>query len=574
MAQTLVAHEQPIQKIFSDDYVFHIPDYQRPYAWTPEQARELIDDLLGFIEVNPGSVADMPSYFLGSIVLIKGDSPPADVVDGQQRLTTLTLLLAAIRANIDVSLRGNITKRLYEEGDPLTGTADRFRLTLRERDSEFFQRYVQKENGFADLLKLETALTDSRVNLRDNARFFQQRLVGLSETQRIQLASFILQRCYIVVVASSDETSAFRIFAVLNSRGLDLTATDILKAKLIGAIPEQQRENYTTKWEVSEEELGRDNFNSLFGHIRTVYSKAKAKEFLLKEFEQYVTDVKVPTRFIDSVLLPMAQAYLELTNSSYAATAHAESVNQHLKWLNRLEFTDWLPPALAFTVRHRENPEAMKGFVRDLERLSYCMLAIRSGINDRIERFAKVTRDVETGVDLSSEKSNLQISPEEQHRFYTVLDGPIYEVLSAKARMPILLRLDSLLSDGGAEYQYPIISVEHVLPQHPPAGSEWLEWFSSPELRVQWVNRLGNLVLLSRRKNSAASNFSFDVKKNTYFKRDGVSAFPLTTQVINEAVWDVAVVKKRQTLLMSRFEAHWKLQNRKSALNELMEDLK
>src|SRR3984957_4499784 len=249
MAQTLVAHEQPIQKIFGDDYVFSIPDYQRPYAWTPEQARELIDDLLGFIEVNPGPVAEMPSYFLGSIVLIKGDSPEADVVDGQQRLTTLTLLLAAIRANIEVKLRGNITKRLYEEGDPLTGTTDRFRLTLRERDSEFFQQYVQKESGFGDLLKLETALTDSRVNLRDNARLFQHRIATLSENQRIELASFILQRCYIVVVASSDETSAFRIFAVLNSRGLDLTATDILKAKLIGAIPEPLRDTYTAKWE-------------------------------------------------------------------------------------------------------------------------------------------------------------------------------------------------------------------------------------------------------------------------------------------------------------------------------------
>jgi uncharacterized protein with ParB-like and HNH nuclease domain len=229
MAATLVAQEQPIQKLFSDDYVFRIPDYQRPYAWTPEQARELIDDLLGFIEVNPGPVSGMPTYFLGSIVLIKADLPSADVVDGQQRLTTLTLLLAAIRANVETKLRGNITRRLYEEGDELTGTADRFRLTLRERDSEFFQRYVQRDNGFGDLLKLETALSDSQKNLRDNARLFQTRLAVLTDSRRIELASFILQRCYIVVVASSDETSAFRIFAVLNSRGLDLTATDILK---------------------------------------------------------------------------------------------------------------------------------------------------------------------------------------------------------------------------------------------------------------------------------------------------------------------------------------------------------
>ncbi len=99
MSKTLTAQEQSLAKIFSDDYVFHIPGYQRPYAWTTEQAGELIDDLLSFMQVSGGQIEDMPPYFLGSVVLIKNDvSPRADVVDGQQRLTTLTILLASIRA--------------------------------------------------------------------------------------------------------------------------------------------------------------------------------------------------------------------------------------------------------------------------------------------------------------------------------------------------------------------------------------------------------------------------------------------------------------------------------------------
>lgn len=69
---------------------------------------------------------------------------------------------------------------------------------------------------------------------------------------------------------------------MLNSRGLDLSATDILKAKIIGAIAEAKRDGYTKKWEDTEEELGRDDFNTLFGHIRTIYRKAKAKETLLR----------------------------------------------------------------------------------------------------------------------------------------------------------------------------------------------------------------------------------------------------------------------------------------------------
>ena len=574
MAKTLVAHEQAIQKVFSDDYVFRIPDYQRPYSWTTEQARELLEDLLGSVEANPGAVADMPTYFLGSIVLIKAESPAADIVDGQQRLTTLTLLLAAIRANIsNEKQRSQITKRLYEEGDTFAGTEDRFRLTLRERDAEFFQKYVQRDGGFGDLLKLEAGLVDSRKNLRDNARLFQTKLEAMAESMRVELAQFILQRCYLVIVSTADEDSAYRIFSVLNSRGLDLSATDILKAKIIGGIPDKQRDGFTKKWEDAEEELGRDDFNMLFAHIRTVYRKAKAKETLLKEFEEYVPEVKSPIKFIDGVLLPMVQAFAELSASAYSAPSHADKVNEHLRWLNRLEFNDWVPPALAFFVRNRENPGAMKTFVRDLERIAYYMLVTGKGVNDRIERFAKITAAVEAGNDLTENASSLQLQPPEQLAFYDKLNGPIYEALSAKARTPVLLRLDSLLSGGGATYDYSVITVEHVLPQTPKAGSNWLEWFPDQTARIGAVHRLGNLALLTRRKNSQASNWDFDRKKDSYFRRDGVSPFVLTTQVIDETQWVPSVVAARQTKLMAIFEKHWRLSNRMSASEWLLQSL-
>ena len=149
MPTALVAHEQPISRIFSSDYVFNIPSYQRPYAWTTDQARDLIDDLVAFMQASGGKIEDMPPYFLGSIVLIKSETlPNADVVDGQQRLTTLTLLLSAIRAHAPQKEAGDITQLIYEKGSQILGTQDRFRLSLRPRDREFFQRYVQREDGF------------------------------------------------------------------------------------------------------------------------------------------------------------------------------------------------------------------------------------------------------------------------------------------------------------------------------------------------------------------------------------------------------------------------------------------
>ncbi len=566
MTKALEAKEQPVAKIFSDDYVFSIPDYQRPYSWTTEQAQDLLEDLRGYIKANPGEVSDKPSYFLGSIVLIKSTSPEADVVDGQQRLTTLTLLLAAIRANVDAGLRGEITKYLYEKGNTFTGTKDRFRLTLRKRDAEFFQRYVQREAGFEQLLLLAAIESDSQKNLRDNAAYFQKELQKISESARIELGQFILQRCYLVTVSTPDQASAYRIFSVLNSRGLDLAATDILKAKIIGGIPEQQRVAYTEKWENAEEDLGREDFNALFGHVRTVYSKTKAKESLLKEFDQYVPKHNEPVQFIDDVLLPMANAFADISASSYAAPTHADQVNEHLRWLNRLEFNDWVPPTLVFFANHRHDASKLTSFLSDLERLAYFMLVTSASVYERIDRFAKVTREIESASDLHVEASALQLSPIEQFEFYSMLDGPLYDALSTKARTPVVLRLDSIVSDGTASYQHDVVTIEHVLPQNPKTGSDWERWFPDPTTRTSWVHRVGNLALLSRKKNSQALNWDFDRKKSSYFRRSNVTPFALTTQVIDHDEWTIEIVEARQRDLMSRFEAHWRLGNRASVL--------
>lgn len=566
MTHTLTAKEQSLAKIFSDDYVFTIPGYQRPYAWGRDQAQELLDDLLGALASAPAQLSEAAPYFLGSIVLIKAEAmPEATVVDGQQRLTTLTLLLSAIRATVgDDELQKDITGCIYEKGSLVKGTQARYRLLLRERDRDFFRQYVQHENGLHALAQLHTLLPDAQARLRANAQVFMDGLAKLEQAEIVRLVQFVITRCYLVTVATPDLDSAYRIFGVLNSRGLDLSATDILKAEIIGGIEPALRDAYTKKWEDEEEDLGRDEFGDLFSHIRMVYRKAKPQGTLLKEFKEHVVPAGQPRSFVDEVLLPMAQAFCELRDADYASTHHAEQVNEHLRWLNRLEFKDWVPPALTFFVRHRQQPDAVLSFFRDLERLGYSMLARKTGVNDRIERFSALTNAVEAGADLSASTSALQLSPEEQHQTYRALNGPLYETHSPRALALLLLRLDHLLSDGSASYQHEVVSVEHVMPQQPAPNSQWSVWVPDKALHQLWVHRLGNLALLSRKKNSSASNRDFAWKKSAYFTKGGTSAFVLTTQVLQHADWTMEVMQQRQDAMLGRLEAHWRLQDRKS----------
>jgi hypothetical protein len=120
--------------------------------------------------------------------------------------------------------------------------------------------------------------------------------------------------------------------------------------------------------------------------------------------------------------------------------------------------------------------------------------------------------------------------------------------------------LDELLSGGSAVYSHPIVSVEHVLPQNPGPGSQWLLDFPNEADRALWVNKLANLVLLTRRKNSQAGNLDFKDKKAKYFStKAGVANFALTSMVLAEHAWTLDSLKQRQVDLMSAIEKLWRL---------------
>ena len=136
------------------------------------------------------------------------------------------------------------------------------------------------------------------------------------------------------------------------------------------------------------------------------------------------------------------------------------------------------------------------------------------------------------------------------------LDGDIYNQYYNLATL--VLRLDSVVAEEGAIYQHSIVSIEHVLPQSPPDCSQWMCWFPDEEERKQWTHRLANLVLLSRRKNSRASNFEFERKKNEYFQ-NGTTTFALTTQVVGQSKWTPKILECRQQELIGALKKEWRL---------------
>ena len=367
-------------------------------------------------------------------------------------------------------------------------------------------------------------------------------------------------RTFLVVVSTPDLESAHRIFSVMNLRGLDLSHADIFKSMIIGAMPDAISDDYAEKWEDSEQALGRDASSDLFLHIRMIFAKERAKRELLKEFPAQVLHPHYlpgsAKEFVDDVVVPYAQAYENIENQDYKASAGADDVNQWLRRLVQLDNNDWRPPALWGLTQHRADPTWLDEFFRRLERLAASMFIRRVYATPRSNRYAELLKQLEANE--GAVAAALDLTEAERADTARMLAGDVY--LNAKTRKFVLLRLDETLSKSpGATYDHKIITVEHVLPRHPQAGGNWVDWFTENE-REMWTHKLANLVLLNRVKNSEAQNYEFDRKKQKHFSsKNGVTTFALTSQVLAANDWKPELLVSRQKMLLDLLATTWDL---------------
>lgn len=570
MSNKITGKEYPLSKIFSADFEYHIPGYQRPYAWTEEETGILFDDLYEFFQTEA-----VDNYFLGSIVLIKDENKPyADVIDGQQRLTTLSILFSVMANSFHTeAYRNNCKKYLQEEGNILEGIAAQPRIFLRDWDQDFFSKYIQDIQLDA-LVQIDpvTLDTEAKRHIQKNCTVLREKFseVFNDENDLLKFTQFILTRCFLVVVSTPNQESAFRVFSVMNSRGLDLLPTDIIKFMTIGKLPKDEEQKYTEKWEELENLTGRDGFNEVFTHTRTIFAKERPKKNLLDEFKEYVIKQTSPKSLVDEYLIPYTEAYVCLKNCDFSSTQNAEEINELLLWLNKTNNHDWMPPAIKFLTDHKNDSVYILWFIRKLERLASYLLVTAKDVNQRMERYKWILVEMESRPDnnLTEPLENIELTDWEKQQFIDALNGEIYS-MTAKRRNYIIQRLDSFLSDGGATYNTKLFTIEHVLPQHPSADSEWMKLWPDTQTQRFWLNKIANLVPLTRQRNSAAQNYDFNTKKIKYFQsKNGTSSYTLTTQVINIAAWTPEVVEARQKDLEEIFISKWDLKISKENSSE------
>ena len=256
--------QKTIMLLFSDKKSdFLIPDYQRPYAWEEMQCQTLWDDIFSFAfpDNNCDKFDSNEEYFLGSIVTFENERNKKEVIDGQQRLTTLMLLLRAFYAKFNnmqdensKSTRERIAQCLWKTNE--FGQAN---LNVLKIDSEVATDNDKDE--FLEILKTGVVQKDQKSNYAKNYRFFQEKIDNfLSEypSYFAYLPARILGNCILLPVEAESQDTALRIFSTLNDRGLPLSDADIFKAqfyKHYGA--KNQKESFIEQWKELEELCGK-----------------------------------------------------------------------------------------------------------------------------------------------------------------------------------------------------------------------------------------------------------------------------------------------------------------------------
>jgi hypothetical protein len=560
MSSQFAARSLRLDQLFSDPVLIEAAPYQRSYAWTAEEAGRLLEDIVSALDAEGDEAAD---YFLGTLLFIDPDrralngegwplTGPArtfEVVDGLQRLTTLTILYCALR-DLDEDEGVAAHAGLLRAIQAGSGAKVRNRLALRGRDEDFFQRHVRSPGGSRIMPDGELSPAETRIlAVREH---FLTALFDFNAAQRRRLADFLLERCSVVLAATVGIDRAHRMFTVLNDTGKPLARNDILKAELLGNVSAQSQTAACATWDELDSRFGSD-FESLFSHVRAMYGRPGSH--IIAGIRTVAAETGGAEKFIAQVLQPAAGVFDDLRHARHSGATESASIVRMLTYLQWLSSSDWVPPAMLWRLGKGKDPAQLAWFLQALDRLTFGLRILGLGGSRRMQRFGAVVNAIRNGADLKAAGGPLDLSRDELRS----IDHNLRDLhaRSAPVSKLVLMRLNDEISGGPQNLTLDEFTVEHVLPRKHGAGSRWRVAFPDPQAREHYTEALGNLVLITKAQNDKAGNLEFTRKYPIYFPA-GASRVP----GINEAVrrqkdWTPREVLERDTDLMRRLQMLW-----------------
>lgn len=554
------------RKLIGNGLTYRIPRFQRDYSWTDDEWEDLWTDILETIQEG-GELA----HYMGYLVLQSQDEKSFDVIDDQQRLTTLTLIVLAALKNLqrlveeknqperNIQRLNQIRQTYIGYLDPVT-LISRTKLTLNRNNDHYFQTYLVPlghlpQRGFrASEHSLRKAFEWFDKKVRDYAK-------KAGSDEGVALATLIenmSDRLFFTVISVTDELNAYKVFETLNARGVRLSSTDLLKNYLFSVLHRENQHPHEMKiledrWEAMVTRLGSESFPD-FLRVHWISRRTFVRQSeLFKTIRGKVNDRETVFQLLRDMEEDM-DTYLALTNPEASQwNSDLKSYAQNLRM-----FSVRQPFPLIFAANRKLSDSDFSSLVRSCVMISFRYNVIGSQPTNEQERIyydvAKKMANSEITTINAALEALKPIYPNDDAFKAAFSEKVIRTTNSRNLRIVryILCALEKQTSDHDYDFESDSFNIEHVLPQNPESG-----WgtFSDDEVDAM-IYRLGNMTLLKKGDNKNLGNCGFQLKKTVFAK----SSFDLTRKIAEEnADWTPERIAARQKTLAKLATTVWRI---------------
>lgn len=530
------------------DALYKIPQYQRPYKWEDEQVDKLWDDIYDAYENNEDN------YFLGSIITAKPrdneKSAYIDVVDGQQRLTTLMILFCVIRdlfpdVNKETEDPFAVDIATIESSIKRLGKADRLKLYTHSQHQSDFNNFIISGNT-SELKKpyKYQIRTDEEPKYKfiNTAVIFRDKLLELGQVKSEELINFLFNQVKIIRIDCKNREFAIKLFQVLNDRGMDLTAADLIKSFLLEKLytkykddPDSSKikeDQFIADWREMEQTIKNCdiNLNDLFIIYEYHILGQNPKKSLYDELQDAFASLD-PNEVISDIK--------KFANTYYNSIYESRNTIIYSFWYIRWNMY-W--KSILLTALQSEYLD-YDSLVKVLRRFYYLYWIAGKTLSQIKQTSFNLIKWIKEKRPIAQIKKELDDKLEKDNIIKLALYSLTSEQIASEAWCkPLLLMMEYNATDDSKSSFInlsPDLHLEHILPIKHERFPEWNH--ISKDTAAKWINSAGNITLLSGAKNIEASNNPFNVKMDVYkgkgkydTKDEKITAFAITQKVVND----------------------------------------
>lgn len=553
------ALDQPFTKIINGTMQFVIPVFQRDYRWTEEQCEQLWNDLL--------RVADDPTgrgHFLGSVVYVStGDSSAGFtrwlLIDGQQRVTTLTLLLTALRDHLEVTgwkggedaptakrLDAYFLKNMQEEG------TRQHKLVLRRHDHATLQALLNRAEPPAEISE----------SIRDNYEFFRERL-SVADPEAVYRGIGRLVIVDVTLDRNLDDPQL--IFESLNSTGIDLSQSDLIRNFILMRLPEKtQTSLYESYWAKIENlfrgaEQAFDAFVRDYLALRTQASKQERADAIYSAFKREFRSLGSSHEELENFLKELLR--FAGYHAAFSIGNNAPSLlKEPLARLRRLVDVPAIVVMRLFDCYDSQETLTGDQFVQAVALLESYVFR-RAICGEQTRGYWQIFANLAYAINPASPFDSLAVGLARQRDNYRYPDDDEFrqaleerDIYGKRVCFELLDRLENVGSKEPTDTS--AYSIEHIMPQNEKLVPEWREMLGASwkDVQRQWLHRLGNLTLTGY--NSTYSDRPFQDKKRIEGGFED-SSVRLNKYLREQSVWTAAEMEKRGKDLAGRAMSIW-----------------